>query len=44
MRMLKEHLKKMKMNYERDPELEKYSDQMYRLERIISRHISTARG
>jgi len=44
LRMLKEHLKKMKMNYERDPELEKYSDQMYRLERIISRHISTARA
>lgn len=42
LKILKDHLKKLKMNYDRDPELEKYSDQIYRLERIISRHITTA--
>jgi hypothetical protein len=42
LKILKDHLKKLKMNYDRDPELEKYSDQIYRLERIISRHITSA--
>ncbi|HOO71486.1 MAG TPA: hypothetical protein PK926_06970 [Spirochaetota bacterium] len=42
LKILKEHLKKIKMNYNRDPELEKYADQIYKLERLISRNIVTA--
>jgi hypothetical protein len=42
LKLLKDHLKKVKMNYARDPELEKYSDQIYRLERLLSRHMVTS--
>jgi hypothetical protein len=39
LRLLKEMIKKIKLNFERDPELEKHEDKLYKLERAISRHM-----
>lgn len=39
LQILKEMIQKMKQNTDRDPELSRHTEQIYRLERIISRHM-----
>mgnify|MGYP001563970284 CR=1 FL=1 len=43
LKKLKDMLKKMKLNTKRDPKLTEYFDDIYALERLISKHIVTAK-